>query len=205
MIAFFLKGLVLGYGAAIPIGPINIMIMNYALQSYLKAIVFGAGAMSADVFYLILMSLGLLAFLHQPYILNVVGIFGGLFLLFIAYGMFSHTTEIKKTKEANSKRGFLSLYAKGFILTLLNPYTIGFWLSIATLSVSSKEHLYIIIFGLVFAIISWISLMPYFVYKNKHFISKKTSNIISKVGSLIIAIFAFSLLYETFIRINNAA
>ena len=34
MILSFLEGLVLGFGAAVPLGPINILIMNEAIKRY---------------------------------------------------------------------------------------------------------------------------------------------------------------------------
>lgn len=45
MIASLLSGISLGFGAAVPLGPINILIMTNALRSYKSAVAIGLGAM----------------------------------------------------------------------------------------------------------------------------------------------------------------
>lgn len=64
MINFLFQEILLGYGAAVPIGPVNILIMSYAIKSYSYALLFGMGAMFADVFYLLLLNYGVLNFLN---------------------------------------------------------------------------------------------------------------------------------------------
>ena len=39
----------MGLGVSVPIGPVNVLIMSYALRSYTKALCLGLGAMSADM------------------------------------------------------------------------------------------------------------------------------------------------------------
>ncbi len=81
----FIQGLFFGWGAAVPIGPINVLIMSYALKSYKLGVATGLGAMSVDVLYLVLLSFGVLQILNQPILFNILAIFGSLFLLYIAY------------------------------------------------------------------------------------------------------------------------
>ena len=71
-----LQGFFLGLGAAVPIGPINIIIMDRALRNYKSAVATGAGALSADIFYLVLILLGLITFFNNPILLEILGIFG---------------------------------------------------------------------------------------------------------------------------------
>lgn len=197
MIGFFLQGVLLGYGAAVPIGPINILIMSYALKSYLYAFLFGMGAMCADIFYLLLLNYGVLNFLNQPIILKFLAIFGAIFLVFISYVLIKNARaeiSLKQMQLSTKPKTFL----KGFILTISNPYTIGFWLSIATIS-SDKSTNSIIIFGLIVAIFSWISLMPLFVYKNRGFISNKLATKLSYFAAIVLLGFALMLIYKNFI------
>ena len=56
----FITGILLGLGVAIPIGPLNILIMNYSLSSFGRGFALGMGAMSADILYFVLLSLGVL-------------------------------------------------------------------------------------------------------------------------------------------------
>ncbi|WP_241468824.1 LysE family transporter [Campylobacter sputorum] len=197
MINFLLQGILLGYGAAVPIGPVNIIIMSYALKSYTYALLFGIGAMCADIFYLILLNYGILNFLNTPIILKSLAIFGAIFLLYISYTIIknAHNKISFKDVEFSSK---LQTFLKGFLLTISNPYTIGFWLSIATIS-SDKSSSIAIICGLIIAIFSWISLMPLFVYKNRNFINNHMARNLSYIASIILLFFAFMLIYKNFI------
>ena len=72
----FITGFLLGLGIAIPIGPLNILIMNYSLSSFKQGFSFGLGAMSADMMFFILLSVGVLAVLDAPCIFNIIAIFG---------------------------------------------------------------------------------------------------------------------------------
>ena len=83
-----LQGFVFGLGAAVPIGPVNILIMDRAIRNYKSAVAIGAGALSADILYLVLILFGLITFFNNPIFLDVLGVFGSVFLLFIAYMIF---------------------------------------------------------------------------------------------------------------------
>jgi L-lysine exporter family protein LysE/ArgO len=195
MLSAFLQGLLLGYGACIPIGPINILIMNYALRSHKDAVIFGMGAMSADIFYLFLISFGLLQFLKERFLLNIISILGALFLLYLAWGIFKNRHYHVKRQNLK-KQSLLKLYLKGFSLTSLNPYTIGFWLSVSALAKQSDSYYLIILAGLILAIFSWITLMPLAVYKSRHLLSDKVLTLFSLFSAVVLSSFSVVLLFN---------
>lgn len=191
----YIEGFLLGLGAAVPIGAINILIMNHALKSYRSAVAIGAGAMSADVFYLLLILLGLTPFFEYPWVSNTLGILGSLFLGYMAYLVFKgRNTSLEKEKVNVSKRTLFKNYLKGFLLTSVNPYTVAFWLSVAGYVVNQKLDFTYTTLGLLSAILLWITLMPYFVHRSRHRISQKVSYYISVVSTFILGFFAASLL-----------
>ena len=81
----FITGILLGLGVAIPIGPLNILIMNYSLSSFGRGFALGMGAMSADILYFVLLSLGVLVVFDNPWIFKSIAIFGAIFLLYMAW------------------------------------------------------------------------------------------------------------------------
>ncbi len=190
----FIQGFILGIGAAVPIGAINILIMNYALKNYKSGIAVGFGAMNADLTYLVLISFGLTVFLENKTLLDILGLVGGAFLLYLAYLIFkSRNNELDTQKRDITVKNLLGLFFKGYILTLLNPYTIAFWLSIAGYAVNKELDFSITVAGMISAIMLWITLMPYFVHRSKHRISSRVSYYISIFSSIVLAGFAFSL------------
>jgi len=196
-----LQGFIFGLGAAVPIGPVNILIMDRALQNYKSAVAIGAGALSADITYLVLTLLGLVTFFNHPLVLDFLSIFGSGFLLFIAFMIFKgRNKELNKVNTTIDGKSLLKSYIGGFFLTLMNPYTIAFWLSVATFTSNTNEEVdYFIIVGMIGAISMWITIMPYLVHKSKHKISNKLSYYIAIFSSIVLAGFAMSLFVNSFI------
>lgn len=197
MLSILLQGLMLGYGACVPLGPINVLIANYALHSYKKALAMGLGAMSADISYLLLIVLGLLKLLDGSWLLDVITFLGALFLLTIAYATYQNRHRLME-KKALKEEKLLQIYLKGYSLTFLNPYTVGFWISVATVSSQSVNQPLLLLSGLVLAILSWTILMPLFIYKSKHLLNADIINLFSIVSALILAGFGIVLMLSLF-------
>ncbi len=191
-----IEGFFLGLGAAIPIGPINILIMNEALISYKNAVFIGAGAMSADLTYLSLILFGLLMRIKNNHtILPVVGIVGSAFLIYLSYGVFKNRNATGEIMDFQRKKSnIIKSYLKGYSLTLLNPYTIGFWLSVTAYVATNNLNPLFTVLGLIIAITLWITIMPFIVHKTKRFMSAKTFKIINIISSLVLLFFGISML-----------
>ena len=198
MLSTFFQGFLFGLGAAVPLGPINILIMNTALKSFKAAVSIGFGALCADLTYLLLILFGLVTFLNHPIVLDILGYFGSGFLIFIAYLLLKHRNdELKAHTRDVSKKNLLKAYLGGYFLTLLNPYTIAFWLSVASYTTTKDQNQFIMIFGMIFAITLWITLMPYAVNKTKHKISLNISSKIAVIAAVILFGFGVSLFVKT--------
>ncbi|MEA2029750.1 MAG: LysE family transporter [Campylobacterota bacterium] len=198
----FIEGMLLGLGAAVPIGVINILIMNTALQSYKGAVAIGFGAMSADILYLGSILLGITAFFNNSTLLNILGIFGAAFLGYMAFVIFdSRNRALEKALKVLNKKSIFGFYLKGFGLTFINPYTVAFWLSIASYTANKNLDTMMSILGLFLAIFLWITLMPYAIHRSKHRISQKVSFAISIISALILGFFAISLMGSVVVEI----
>ena len=194
MIPTFLQGVLLGYGAAIPLGPINILIANYALNDYKKAFVMGLGAMSADLTYLLFIMLGISSFLENTFFITVVTFLGSLFLLYLAFITFKNRHQVMGKKRLKEEP-LWKIYLKGYSLTLFNPYTVGFWISISTIQIHEEQTSFLIL-GLILSIISWITIMPWMIYKSKDLLSAKIITTFSQVSAVILAGFGILLMFR---------
>ncbi|EAJ2187655.1 lysine transporter LysE [Campylobacter coli] len=194
----FLSGVFLGFGVSVPFGPVNILILTYALKAFKNSIAVGLGAFSIDMLYLFLLQFGLLNFLDNVIFMRFLAIFGFCFLTYMAYLMLRKKKESLNLEHKDFKESLLKSYVKGIILNGSNPYVIGFWLS-ATGIVLSNQHAYSTILGLVVAILFWIGALAFVVAKYSYLFSAKVIRIINIVSALIIEYFALSLLYKTFI------
>jgi len=194
MFTSLIQGFLFGLGAAVPLGPINVLIMSTALRSYPSAVAFGAGAMSADATYLTLLLFGLLRLLDHPAVMIPLGIAGALFLLYMAYGIWQGRHEPIHLQKGIKSPSILTHYLKGYSLTLLNPYTIVFWLSVSAYIQTAQLQPVWTILGMFGGISLWITLMPLLIHKTKHLFSQKTVTMIAVVSSAIIAFFGLAML-----------
>lgn len=153
--------------------------------------------MSVDITYLVLIHYGITNYLKEAIFLNILSVLGGFFLIYLAFLIFKGRNNHIKKMKVPKKTTIFSNYIKGYLLTLLNPYTILFWLSVTTYS-TTTQSLGVTIFGMISAIVLWITIMPYVVYKKRTLISDKLSSIIAVVSSIIILLFGFSLLLKSF-------
>ncbi|WP_309498123.1 LysE family transporter [Sulfurovum sp.] len=200
MLISFLEGFLLGMGAAIPLGPINILIMNTALRDYKSAVTIGFGALSADTLYLTMILLGLATFFTQPTLLTILGLLGSAFLLYMSYLVFKYRNNILETKNhSRPSKSLIKFYLQGFTLTFVNPYTVAFWLSIAGYTAHKDLDPIITIIGMLCAIFLWVTLMPYFVHRSKHRISQRVSYYLSLFSSIVLLGFGLVLVINMFI------
>ncbi|EFS2112720.1 LysE family translocator [Campylobacter jejuni] len=194
----FLSGVFLGFGVSVPFGPVNILILTYALKAFKNSIAVGLGAFSIDMLYLFLLQFGLLNFLDNVIFMRFLAIFGFCFLTYMAYLILRKKKESLNLEHKEFKESLLKSYIKGAFLNGSNPFVIGFWLS-ATSVVLSSDHAYLMTLGLVVAILFWVSALAFVVARYSHVFSAKVVFIINIISAIIIEYFALNLLYKTFI------
>ena len=191
---FFLKGLIIGFVIAAPVGPIGVLCARRTLMHGRRAGFYsGMGAATADAIYGFIAAFGLTfisAFLidHQ-FSLRLIG--GGL-LLYLGVKAFI-AKPVKKTDLPRSARHYAGLYTSTFFLTLTNPMTIlsfaavfvGFGLAGAMGSVLSAAVLIVGVFlgsGL-----WWLFLVGIFSIYRKRFQTHQLVWVNRIAGTIIIA------------------
>lgn len=121
---YLLKGLIIGFSIAAPVGPIGILVIKRSLsKGRLSGFISGLGAATADTLYGLIAGLGFTAIstflISQKLWIQLIGL---IFLLYLAIKIFFEKP-IKDTKNLESK-SLLSDYFSVVLLTITNPMTI---------------------------------------------------------------------------------
>ena len=195
----FIKGALFGYGASIPIGPINILIVAYALRSFKLGFAIGAGAMLTDAIYLLLSHLGVSVFLKQNALfMEILSIFGASFLFYIAFITARGANKILEFNVA-SKQSLMRCFLQGVWINALNPFIIAFWISVSAFT-NSVQNQFLSLAGLIFSIMTWIIFLPLIVAKSRKIISPKVASVFAYVSAMFLAVFALLIIYEQFFK-----
>ena len=192
----FVQGVLMGLGVSVPIGPINVLIMSYALRSYTKALCLGLGAMSADMLYLALSALGISQLAKIPIVFACISVFGAAFLLYIALGIY-RDAERSVHLQSVERGSHVAVFGKGFLLNIFNPYVIMFWLSVS--ASIGRERFGLALAGLVCGILGWITLFALAVYKSRAKISGRMARAFAYISALILMFFALKLIYAVIV------
>ncbi|MCR6657542.1 MAG: LysE family translocator [Opitutus sp.] len=121
-----LKGFVIGFSLAAPVGPIGLLCLRRSLaHGRLAGFVSGLGAATADALYGLVAALGLTALAH--FLVQHQGalrLAGGLFLLYLGLRM-ARTPPPSTPAESRQDSARLGVaYVSTLLLTLTNPATI---------------------------------------------------------------------------------
>ena len=120
----FLKGIILGFSIAAPVGPIGILCIRKTLQfGRFSGLFSGLGAAVADTIFAVIAAFGLTlisdALLAGQFWLRLVG---GAFLLYLGWKTFF--TKVLDKSQKISHTNLLHDFISTFFLTITNPMTI---------------------------------------------------------------------------------
>ncbi|MBI4417246.1 MAG: LysE family transporter [Ignavibacteriales bacterium] len=121
---FFLKGLVVGFAIAVPIGPIGILCIRKSLaDGRARGLVIGLGAATADSVYSGIAAFGL-TFLSEAIVSQELWLrlAGGALLLFLGIRILSGHQ--KEPEVPVDRKEFAGSYVSALLLGLTNPVTI---------------------------------------------------------------------------------
>src|SRR5512143_860107 len=131
-LSFYLRGLIIGFSIAAPVGPIGVLCIRRTLSDgRLYGFVSGLGAATADACYGTIAALGLTivsTFLVEQ--ANWLRLLGGLYLCYLGLKTFRSRPADRAVEATTREHGLLGAYASTLFLTLTNPLTILSFLAV---------------------------------------------------------------------------
>jgi L-lysine exporter family protein LysE/ArgO len=129
-VSIFISYVFLGLSLSAPLGPINAAQLDKGLRSgFLHAWLVGLGALVADSGYMLIVYLGLVHLLNGEFMKTFLWLFG--FFVLVYTGIDSLKASSQKIEQYRSHdNSQLKSFSSGFLISVLNPMSILFWLGI---------------------------------------------------------------------------
>jgi threonine/homoserine/homoserine lactone efflux protein len=131
-------GLVCGFVVSVPVGPVNLTVINTALQrGFLPAFLAGLGAICAELIYAALMLAGHSTLLDNPQVVFGLRIFAVLVITGVGWRSLFITPEQIEAKsaaqieKADARWHHPKSFLLGFVLTLSNLVLLLLWATLA--------------------------------------------------------------------------
>lgn len=200
MDALFLKGAILGFTMAAPVGPVGLLTIRTSMsRGRWYGQVMAAAVATGDALYGAVAAFGL-TFISDPILHYKADIqfFGGMILL--AMGIHIYQTKVgakRKTVKHNSK---IKIYWATLIFTLSNPSNIfSFAAAFAALNMATQKSnrldASLIVAGVFIGSGLWFSVLSWLSAKYRHRISDKTMCRINQFAGVALMLFACVAMY----------
>ncbi|MFH1643644.1 MAG: LysE family transporter [bacterium] len=129
---FIFKCYIIGILGATGLGPIFVLTFNRgATKGFWAGFVTALGAAAADSLFFFLGLAGALAFIGESArVISVLDVFGGLLLFFLGYNSIKKVRKFE-VQDGEKRKSFLLLASKAFLLTVINPLVLLFFMIIS--------------------------------------------------------------------------
>ena len=145
----FIVSMVVAFSGALVPGPmLTLVISSVARKGFWTSFFIVVGHSLLELVVVISFSLGILKYLDNPLITKIIGILGGVFLLYIGIDIIisifknKYTIDFKSMQKQKTITGKSTgtVILKGILISLVNPYWYIWWISIgAAFLVKSVE------------------------------------------------------------------
>lgn len=183
--------ILLGVSLAAPIGPVNAAQLDKGIKNgFIHAWIFGIGALAADVIYMFLVYFGVVHFIESSFMKTFLFFFGFFVLMYTGIESLLTAKNVDINIRNQWETPLVKSFISGFLMSLLNPLTILFWLGIygsilaKTSEVSTDNQLTIYSISVISGIILWDLIMAIISGWARRFLSKNFLMSISTISSL---------------------
>jgi L-lysine exporter family protein LysE/ArgO len=190
-----IRGIIVGVSLGAPVGPINVEIVRRGLRSgFLSGWMVGVGAITADTLYCLAVIAGLTPLIDQVAVRLVLWTLGAAFLMFLAYTSFRAARDQGRMMSGSDGSIERRSFTTGFLMALLNPMGIFFWLSIGGGLVASGVEqrgdaigIVAIVVGVIAGLGLWITTLSTLVHGGRRFVSDRLFRWINVGSALLLA------------------
>ncbi|NLY06331.1 LysE family transporter [Candidatus Sordicultor fermentans] len=179
LLSIFGSAFLIGFSGALMPGPLLALVLSGTYQVGYKAgplVVLGHGILELGL--VIVLMLGLGKALDIPLVHQVIGIGGGVVLLYLGIDMLRMVRNSETFSVENSSNSEGGLAFKGLLVSLSNPYWIMWWATVGLallLSATSFPFWGVVFFflGHILSDFVWYSAVSFTLHRGKNFLSPR--------------------------------
>ena len=206
-VGFLIKGLIVGFLASIPLGPVGVLCIQRTInKGRIYGLFSGLGAATIDSFFALVAAFGL------TYIINFIEeqqfyiqLIGGVVIIILGVKIFN-TNPIKQIRRHRKKKNkLIEDYFSVFFLTLSNPLAIFLFVAaFAGIGIVSSDDSnvksFLIISGVFLGATSWWATLTFFVDLFRKRFRLKQLWWINKIAGLLIIMFGVAAMLAVFYK-----
>jgi len=192
LIQLFFSAMLVGFSGALVPGPMfTLVITRVAQKGFWASVFIVVGHAIAELAVLVIFLFGLIKYLQNEIVIKVIGILGGIGVLYLAYDMISSSIRNKvriefdlQEKEKNSKsKKNIFIFFQGFLVSLINPYWYLWWVTIgAAFLLKSADFgnygTFVFYIGHISSDFIWYLFIGFIVSKGKKIINQKAYRVL---------------------------
>lgn len=185
-------GMVIGVALAAPIGPINIEIVARGIRhGFRNGWYVGLGALSADTVYATIVVSGLTPIADRPALRVPLFLAGAAMLGWVGINSLRTATNPAPDVRADTPRGKRS-FMTGFLVALLNPMGIVYWLSVgAALVAEAVERVGrigspVLVLGVFLGLLAWVTTLSVAAQVSRRFVTGTGMRWITGISGVVI-------------------
>lgn len=191
-----LDGVLIGFAASVPLGPIGVLCIQRTLQrGRLAGFVSGLGAATSDTLYAIIAGFSIsyvVAFIEEQFFW--LQIFGALILILLGVYIFRSNPAVQLRKQKRRKSSLLHDYVSTFLITISNPLAvflfIAFFASFRTVNPNNGILGQLVLIGGVFmGAATWWLLLTSIVSLFRSAVNLRRLYWINKIAGAVIIVF----------------
>jgi threonine/homoserine/homoserine lactone efflux protein len=212
-----LAGFVCGFVACVPIGPVNLTVIRYALRrGFLPAFLVGLGAASGDAIYATALLAGHTTILEMPLVRDtmrvvavaVIAMVGVRSLLFKEEKV--EARDEARAEQVEARWHHPQAFILGFVLTISNLMLIVLWATLTAFlfarewvqpELSSRA---LCTAGVLLGCSSWFLLLAFFVSRAHRRVKQQTLTVLVRTCGVIFLVFAALLAYRLVVPSTRA-
>ncbi len=195
------KGILLGLLLSISVGPVIFSILKQSINNGIKGgFAFIIGVSLSDISLAVAANFFTELFSRLEAYRKLIGMVGSLFL--IAVGVyFLFFKKVAVNKEGKQilnvrKRDYLKLALAGYLMNMLNPAVVLFWITTATTFINNTSQQRLITFGIALALVfAGDVLKVVLAGKLRTRLTPKNIHLINRLNGIILMGFGFALLW----------